>query len=249
MNITKLNDDIWAYTDLPIDGLLSKLIASNGDWISYSEGHNVIGDSIYIFPTEDNIEAYNQVVEIYNECLTDYMKQHDLNISLNNLDIVLVGPKIDGRYMAYDQPASILFRKYKAGTIMPRHEDSVHKSYGGGFTCLFYLNEDYKGGELKFENNDLVFKPTEGSLLIFPGHEPHEIVYLEEGTRYMISAYFFKQPRPDAQYVADNGFGSDGFKYWLDGDTLPGSRGKIKDYGNYQKPKEGKLLPETREML
>ena len=241
MDIMKLNSDIWAYTDLNIDGLLSKLINAKGDWISYSEGHNVIGDSIYIFPDESNLEQYNEVVEIYNKCLSDYMSQHGLDISLNNLDIALIDPKVDNKYMGYDQPASILFRKYKAGTTMPRHEDSIHKMYGGGFTCLFYLNGDYKGGELKFQNNDITFKPTEGSLLIFPGHEPHEILLLEEGTRYMISAYFFKNARPDAKDVARDGFGSDGFKYWLNGDTLPGSRNQIKDYGNYQKPKEGKI--------
>lgn len=241
MNITKLNDDIWAYTDINVGNLLTKLIDAKGSWISYSDGHNVVGDSIYIFPDESNIEAYSEVLDIYNECLSDYMAQHDLNISLDNLDISLIDPKVDGKYMAYDQPASILLRKYKAGTTMPEHEDSIHRMYGGGFTCLFYLNGNYKGGELKFKNSDLVFKPTEGSLLIFPGHEPHQILLLEEGDRYMISAYFFKGSRPDPMYVAANGFGSDGFKYWLDGNTLPGSYGKIKDTGSYTIPKEGKI--------
>jgi hypothetical protein len=244
MNIIKLNEDIWAYTDLNIENLLSKLLNAKGHWISYSEGHNVIGDSKYIFPEAENIEAYNEVVDIYNLCLSDYMKQHDLSIPLSNLDIALVEPKINNKYMAYDQPASILFRAYKAGTSMPSHEDSVHRSYGGGFTCLFYLNGNFKGGELKFKNNDLVFKPSKGSLLIFPGHEPHEILMLEEGNRYMISAYFFKGDRPDALYVSKNGFGSDGFKYWLEGDTLPGSRGKINKIGNYTIPKNG--IPEQQ---
>jgi hypothetical protein len=239
MNIVKLNEDIWAYTDLNVEGLLSKLLHAKGDWISYAEGHNVIGDSIYIFPEAENINAYNQVVDIYNLCLSDYTKQHELNTPLSNLDIALVEPKINDKYMAYDQPASILFRAYKAGTSMPRHEDSVHRAYGGGFTCLFYLNDNFKGGELKFKNNDLVFKPTEGSLLIFPGHEPHEILMLEEGNRYMISAYFFKGDRPSAEYIAKNGFGSSGFKYWLDGNTLPGGPGKIRESGNYTAPING----------
>ena len=237
MYIDKLSDEIWAYRGIDLNGLLDKLIASDGTWIHYADGHNVIGDCIYVFPDKNNIEAYNHVVRIYNECLSDYMSQHDLNISLNNLDIALVEPKYNDKYMGYDQPASILFRKYRAGTTMTKHEDSIHRQYGGGFTCLFYLNDNYKGGGLKFENNDIVFNPTEGSLLIFPGHEPHEILLLEEGDRYMISAYFFKDARPSAEYVGKHCYGSDGFEYWLDGDTLPGNAGKIKDHGYYEKPK------------
>lgn len=237
MYLDKLDENIWAYRDIDVSGLLNKLINADGAWISYADNHNVIGDCIYVFPEGSNLDPYNEVVKIYNECLADYMNQHDLNIPLNNLDIALVEPKYNDKYMAYDQPASILFRKYKAGTTMTRHEDSIHRQYGGGFTCLFYLNGDYKGGELKFKNNNLIFKPTEGSLLIFPGHEPHEILLLEEGDRYMISAYFFKDSRPDAEYVGKHCYGSDGFEYWLDGNTLPGNAGKIRNEGYYEKPK------------
>ena len=237
MRLDKLDENIWAYRDIDVSGLLESLIDSEGSWISYADGHNVIGDCIYVFPTSSNIEAYNKVVSIYNECISDYLLQHKLKIPLNNLDIALVEPKYNDKYMGYDQPAGILFRKYKAGTTMTRHEDSVHRQYGGGFTCLFYLNDNYKGGGLKFQNNDIVFNPTEGSLLIFPGHEPHEILLLEEGDRYMISAYFFKDARPNAEYVGKYCYGSDGFEYWLDGDTLPGNAGKIKDHGYYEKPK------------
>lgn len=237
MYVDQLSSDIWAYRDIDADDLLQELKSSDGSWISYADGHNVVGDCIYVFPEGNNAKAYNSVVKIYNECISDYLYKHKLNISLDNLDIALVEPKYKNKYMAYDQPASILFRKYKAGTTMERHEDSIHRQYGGGFTCLFYLNEDYKGGELKFKNNDLIFKPSKGSLLIFPGHEPHEILLLEEGDRYMISAYFFKDSRPTAEYVGENCYGADGFEYWLDGNTLPGNYGKINNTGNYEKPK------------
>ena len=146
MRLDKLDENIWAYRDIDVSGLLESLIDSEGSWISYADGHNVIGDCIYVFPTSSNIEAYNKVVSIYNECISDYLLQHKLKIPLNNLDIALVEPKYNDKYMGYDQPAGILFRKYKAGTTMTRHEDSVHRQYGGGFTCLFYLNDNYKGG-------------------------------------------------------------------------------------------------------
>ena len=241
MKINKLSSDIWAYTDLEIDGLLEELINSSGDWISYNDNHNVVGDCIYIFPEENNSNVYQKVLSVYNKCLTDYVSEHSLEIPLENLDIATVEPKINNKYMGYDQPASILFRKYKPGTVMPFHEDSIHREYGGGFTALFYLNDDYEGGELFFKNKNITFKPTKGSLIIFPGNEIHEILLLKSGLRYMISAYFFKDKRPDALTVSQQGFGSDGFAYWLAPETLPVNYGNIKHEvieNNYIKPQE-----------
>jgi hypothetical protein len=243
MDIQKFTKTIWAYRGLDVDQLLPKLLNASGQWISYTKGHSVKGDSIYIFPTSENIEAYNDVVEIYNKCLSDYMLQQGLDIPLDHLDIALVEPKIDGKYMGYDQPASILFRRYKAGTVMPFHEDSIHREYGGGFTALLYLNDDYKGGEVYFKDKNVTFSPSKGSLLIFPGHKMHEVLILEDGDRYVISAYFFKGERPDAERVAKEGFGSDGFEYWLYSETLPGNTGNIKheeEEYNYKKPEIGK---------
>jgi hypothetical protein len=243
MIVQKLNDSIWAYQNLNIDDIFLDLINAKGEWISYADGHNVVGDTIYILPETENLSVYNRVVDIYNQCLSDYVTQNDLGIPLQNLDIALVEPKIDGKYMAYDQPANILFRKYKEGTFMPHHEDSVHRQYGGGFTALLYLNEDYVGGELFFKDKNIKFKPTKGSLLIFPGNEMHEILLLEKGDRYMISAYFFKDKRPDAIKVSREGYGSKGSKEWLDPKNLPGNYGNIKNElkeNNYVKP-EGLL--------
>jgi hypothetical protein len=239
MRVEKLSDSIWAYHDLDINNILTDLINAKGEWISYTKNHNVVGDTIYIFPEADNLNVYNNVVDLYNQCLSDYVVKNNLNIPLENLDIALVEPKADGKYMAYDQPANILFRKYKEGTFMPYHEDSVHRQYGGGFTALLYLNEDYIGGELFFKNKNIKFKPTKGSLIIFPGNEIHEILLLEKGDRYMISAYFFKDKRPDAEKVLSSGYGSDGSKNWLDPKYLPGNYGNIKDElkeNNYVKP-------------
>jgi hypothetical protein len=238
MKVKKLNDSIWAYYDLDLNNLLPDLINAKGNWISYTKGHNVVGDTIYIFP-EDNLDVYCRVVDLYNKCLSDYVSQNNLDIPLENLDISLVEPKVNGKYMAYDQPANILFRKYKEGTFMPHHEDSVHRQYGGGFTALLYLNEDYIGGELFFKDQNIKFKPTEGSLLIFPGNEMHEILLLEKGNRYMISAYFFKDKRSDALKVSRSGYGSDGSEEWLDPKYLPGNYGNIKNElkeNNYVKP-------------
>lgn len=237
--INKLNESIWVYEGIDVDDLLKELINANGEWISYTEGHNVKGDTIYIFPEENNLDVYNKVLDVYDSCLSNYVIENNLNMTLENLDLALVEPKIEGKYMSYDTIANILFRKYKPGTTMAYHEDSVHRAYGGGFTVILYLNDNYVGGELFFKDHNIKFKPSKGSVLVFPGNEMHEILLLEEGERYMISGYFFKDKRPSALSVAQNGYGSDGSKFWLNANYLPGNLGNIKheiEEKTYKKP-------------
>jgi hypothetical protein len=44
---------------------------------------------------------------------------------------------------------------------------------------LIYLNDDYDGGEIKFNDYDLVFKPEIGDLVIFPNHYIHEVLLVK----------------------------------------------------------------------
>jgi len=43
------------------------------------------------------------------------------------------------------------------------------------FGTLIYLNDDYDGGEIGFDQFDLSFKPKTGSLVIFPNHLIHHV--------------------------------------------------------------------------
>jgi hypothetical protein len=42
--------------------------------------------------------------------------------------------------------------------------------------CLIYLNDEYNGGEIKFNDYDLVFTPKPADLVIFPNHYIHEVL-------------------------------------------------------------------------
>ena len=42
------------------------------------------------------------------------------------------------------------------------------------YAAILYLNNDYVGGELVFENLDITVKPKAKSLLIFPGDDKHK---------------------------------------------------------------------------
>lgn len=46
--------------------------------------------------------------------------------------------------------------------------------------CLIYLNDEYNGGEIKFNDYDLVYQPKIGDLVIFPNHYIHEVLEVKE---------------------------------------------------------------------
>lgn len=73
---------------------------------------------------------------------------------------------------------SVHIVSYPVGGEYKRHHDFFHKSNpeynnfikrGGqrSFSLLFYLNENFEGGETKFIKNDLIIKPKTGKLLIW----------------------------------------------------------------------------------
>jgi hypothetical protein len=61
-------------------------------------------------------------------------------------------------------------------------------------SIVFYLNDDYEGGEIGFPNHDIKIKPKAGSLIIFPSTAPyyHESHVLLSGNKYMSLAFYFK---------------------------------------------------------
>jgi hypothetical protein len=68
-------------------------------------------------------------------------------------------------------------------------------------TCLFYLNDDYDGGEICFKildkneekiENSLKYKPSAGDILVFPSHPPfyHGVKKTIDKEKYIIRTYW-----------------------------------------------------------
>jgi predicted 2-oxoglutarate/Fe(II)-dependent dioxygenase YbiX len=57
---------------------------------------------------------------------------------------------------------------------------------------LFYLNDEYEGGELFFPNQDLKFKPKKGGAYFFPGdmNYIHGITEITSGERYTVPFFW-----------------------------------------------------------
>jgi len=65
---------------------------------------------------------------------------------------------------------------------------------------LFYLNDDYEGGELYFPNQGIQFKPKKGAAYFFPGdmHYIHGITEITSGVRYTCP-FFWTMTKLDRQ--------------------------------------------------
>ena len=49
---------------------------------------------------------------------------------------------------------------------------------------MIYLNDDFKGGETRF--NDLTVHPNTGKALLFIHEQKHESIPVEEGMKYVL---------------------------------------------------------------
>jgi predicted 2-oxoglutarate/Fe(II)-dependent dioxygenase YbiX len=74
-------------------------------------------------------------------------------------------------------------------------EFDLHMDDGGGTfrrtSTIFYLNDDYLGGELFFPDFNIKIKPEAGDFLIFPSSYAykHKVFPVIEGTRYAIASW------------------------------------------------------------
>lgn len=60
------------------------------------------------------------------------------------------------------------------------------------YSALLFLNEDYQGGELEFENHNITMKPKTRSLVYFKGDAEtmHEVKLVTEGKRINLVIFF-----------------------------------------------------------
>lgn len=111
----------------------------------------------------------SQIDKEVNECLFDYTNFYS--------------PPITNR-----QPYEIL--KYTENNHLDWHTDDG-SSISSKVSILFYLNDDYDGGELEFKNLNLLYKPKKGDILIFPSSfvYKHRVRKVTNGVRYVIANF------------------------------------------------------------
>ncbi|HEV2225077.1 MAG TPA: 2OG-Fe(II) oxygenase [Candidatus Acidoferrales bacterium] len=61
------------------------------------------------------------------------------------------------------------------------------------FSAIVYLSSDFRGGKLRFSNENLEITPHEGLMVAFPASLEHEVRQVTAGRRYSIAMWFRKR--------------------------------------------------------
>jgi hypothetical protein len=81
--------------------------------------------------------------------------------------------------------------KFVKGFYLVPHVDTL-SSEGNHIASVYYINDDYTGGEIDFPDHDLKIKPKANSLVIFPGNENyvHAVNEIIDNDRYSSALWF-----------------------------------------------------------
>ena len=100
------------------------------------------------------------------------------------------------------EPETVLMARLGVGHFHSKHADCERLTADGRWvpnhtphrcmSAIVYLNDDFEGGEIVFEQHGLTIKPRPGLMLVFPSdrHHLHEVRPVTAGTRYNISIWF-----------------------------------------------------------
>jgi Rps23 Pro-64 3,4-dihydroxylase Tpa1-like proline 4-hydroxylase len=85
---------------------------------------------------------------------------------------------------------SIHLLKYEEGGHLPAHQDQGVSSRV--LSTVMYLNDNYEGGEIEFQNSGVKIKPEAGSIIFFPSNflYVHEVYPITNGSRYSMPHWY-----------------------------------------------------------
>lgn len=121
---------------------------------------------------------HNQIYYKIEEAIVWYKNNFDLDFDL------------------YHEPYSIL--RYENGEEYKAHFDGTTQT-ARAISILFYLNDDYEGGEIEFINFNLKIKPKSNTMIIFPSnyaysHIAHKVI---TGKKYVIVTWLHDWLSPE----------------------------------------------------
>ena len=118
----------------------------------------------------------NSMLMAFEMCTDRYLASHNLDKSKYNLNL-----------------DSVTIKAWNQGQSMGPHFDGQDGDKNLAFSLVAYINDDYEGGEISFQNHNITIKPKAGSLIMFPSQEPyiHEVKPITSGTRYMSPSHVY----------------------------------------------------------
>lgn len=80
--------------------------------------------------------------------------------------------------------------KYSIGQKFTNHIDD-HKDHIRRVSTIYFINDNYSGGQLEFSRFNISYKPIANQLLVFPSNYVynHSVKEVTEGTRYSVVSW------------------------------------------------------------
>jgi hypothetical protein len=118
---------------------------------------------------EEILEILNKASELVYKKITDFY-----NVSVNP-----------------HRQSKLHVVKFVKGFCLFPHVDTL-SSEGNHIASVYYINDDYTGGEIDFPDHNLTIKPKANSLIIFPGNENyvHGVNKIIDNDRYSSAMWF-----------------------------------------------------------
>jgi hypothetical protein len=93
-----------------------------------------------------------------------------------------------GIYTTWHDSYGIL--KYGIGQKFTNHIDD-HPDYHRRMSTVYYLNDNYSGGEINFPRFNITYKPKANQMIVFPSTYVynHSVSEVTEGTRYAVVSW------------------------------------------------------------
>jgi predicted 2-oxoglutarate/Fe(II)-dependent dioxygenase YbiX len=94
-----------------------------------------------------------------------------------------------------DLGKNFVINKYATGEEMGSHVDWNERNDQLEYSFVFYLNDDYEGGDIYWPNHNISLKPEAGSVVIFPSKEPyqHAVKMVTSGNKIFIPHFWYTQ--------------------------------------------------------
>jgi hypothetical protein len=114
--------------------------------------------------------------------------------SLSNLFLENLGPLENDYKVGYglstDWHDQYSILKYGVGQKFVNHIDD-HKDYHRRMSTIYYINDNYEGGEIVFPRFGITYKPAANDFIVFPSTYVynHSVLPVIEGTRYAVVSW------------------------------------------------------------
>lgn len=116
------------------------------------------------------------------------------SVALSNLFLKYIAPLENDYKLEYNLSTtwhdqySVL--KYGVGQKFVNHIDD-HKDYHRRMSTIYYINDNYEGGQIVFPRFGITYKPKANELLVFPSTYVynHSVLPVIEGTRYAVVSW------------------------------------------------------------